>query len=268
MSRVFPRSLLMSYKIPIKPNSSLQKKAYTIVYISVSLFISQAERDLCMLSPLETIVAGSISGFAGVIICHPIDSIRTHLQATKSQSTSQVIKSVLQAHGVKGFYKGFAPPFLVQGVYKSIIFTVNNYVHRKTNHTFISGLVAGTVNALVVSPVELVRTKQILSSISNSSSLSLMQILKDIINSNGPRALWSTLLPTIIRDGPGVGFYFISFNYFKKYFSSLIPANGDNIWIKIVAGIGAGISFWMWVSAFHTNFLQTFINYMTIYAFI
>ena len=210
-----------------------------------------------MLSPVETIVAGSISGFAGVIICHPIDSIRTRLQATKSQSTSQVIKSVLQAHGVKGFYKGFAPPFLAQGVYKSIIFTVNNYVHRKTNHSFISGLIAGAVNALVVCPVELIRTKQILSlSISNSSSLSMIQVLMDIINSNGPQALWSTLLPTVIRDGPGLGFYFISFNYLKIYFSSLISANDDSIWIKIVAGMGAGLSFWMWVRAFNTLFLH------------
>ena len=103
-------------------------------------------------------------------------------------------------------------------------------------------MIAGAVNALVVCPIELIRTKQILSATpSNSSSLLVIQVLKDIIKSNGPRALWSTLFPTIIRDGPGLGFYFITFNYLKTYLSSLIPGNGDGIWIKIVAGMGAGI---------------------------
>jgi solute carrier family 25 carnitine/acylcarnitine transporter 20/29 len=199
-----------------------------------------------MLTPFETILAGSISGFAGVIICHPFDSIRTRLQASKNPSTSHVIKSVVQEYGIRGFYKGFIPPFVAQGVYKSVIFTVNNYVYQQSNNSFLSGMIAGAVNSMVVCPVELVRTRQILAVTSSSSASSVVQVLNDIIKSNGYRGLWSTLGPTVIRDGPGLGFYFISFNYFKLSLSSVIPDYVDTIWTKVIAGMFAGISFWIW----------------------
>ena len=176
------------------------------------------------------------------------------------------MKNVFKEQGMNGFYKGFTPPLIAQGVYKSIIFTVNTYVYRKTNDSFISGMIAGAVNSLVVCPVELIRTKQILSpAASISSSLSVVQVLQDVIRSNGYSGLWATLGPTITRDGPGLGFYFISFNYLKISLSSFIPAITDTIWVKIIAGMGAGVFFWMWVrpSSFSYNYYHSVTNSLT-----
>jgi solute carrier family 25 carnitine/acylcarnitine transporter 20/29 len=208
---------------------------------------------------LESFIAGSISGMASIVVCHPFDVLRTKIQlSTTNLSYYKILQNEFH---FSNLYKGFLVPFAAQGLYKAIVFSTfsfsNNYLHRgeqSSLSTFFSGLLAGTLNSFVVSPVELVRTRIILENkTANSNQLySIYECVKNIKSEKGLFGLWRGIIPTIIRDGPGVGFYMFSFRYFKNYFSSFISLkrhefNNNNTWlIKICAGSLAGISFWIW----------------------
>lgn len=202
---------------------------------------------------VDNIIAGSLGGFFSVCICHPIDVLRTRLQLSPS-SVSECFSTIIKNDGVRGFYKGFMGPFCAQGIYKSVAFATNGSVHQhvfkssnSSQSIYISGMSAGFVNAFIVSPVELIRTTRIVSSRETSStSKSTAAVIKSLVSRNGWHSLWRGVIPTMIRDSPGMGFYFLTFNKTKPFLAHITGKSEGNIWVKILSGSMAGICFWSW----------------------
>ena len=235
---------------------------------------------------METIAIGSFSGCLAITFCHPIDVIRTRMQVHAIGFT-KCVQEIIKNEGYRGFYRGFASPFFAQGLYKAIIFSTNSftqkYVFHSSNSTtalLASGLIAGTVNALVVAPVEIIRTHQIFSNRnSGAPKLSIFQCAQTIVVTHGPSGLWRGLAPTILRDGPGLGLYFFAFDRFKYIFSggsSLQPLRTNNagqvdlptisLAPRIFAGAMAGFSFW--AIALPVDTIKTVIESQTSAAFV
>lgn len=205
-------------------------------------------------TPFESLIAGSISGMAAVIACHPLDVIRTKMQVEHNLSIRQAVSSSIQDNGIRSLYKGFFVPFAAQIVYKSIIFATNTasntfLFHNKSDLStiFLSGTIAGSVNGLVVSPVEIIRTTQIMAA-KEGINKSVLGAVKYILQNRGPLGLWVGLPPTIARDGPGMGFYMIAFHECKKLIQSIDGSQGNppTMLNRLVSGSLAGISFWTW----------------------
>lgn len=119
-------------------------------------------------------------------------------------------------------------PFFAQAIYKSVIFTTNDIVNKhiftgqKTTSTmFLSGAIAGSINAFIVSPIELIRTRLILNTSKLSNSNYPLTLKKLVLEEGGFIGLFRGLLPAICRDGPGIGAYLLTFDYSKRYLSSL-----------------------------------------------
>lgn len=116
---------------------------------------------------------GVFAGISSQLVCHPIDTIRTRLQVGGSKrflGLRDVVSNTLKNEGVKGFYKGLSSPLLAQGIYKAIIFSTHSAVRgairkEKFGHFVyemrdpFGGFCAGSLNALVVTPVEFVRNR-------------------------------------------------------------------------------------------------------------
>jgi len=231
----------------------------------------------------ENLLAGSIAGCSSLAACHPFDVIRIHAQTNKKNvPILTLINEIMFINnhnhnyniikGISSLYKGFWGPFFAQGLYKSIIFSTNSlmgqyyFSNQKTTSfsIFTCGFVAGTVNCIVVSPVELIRTKQIISQ-SDKNNSKILTIVKDIIFQSGFRSLYRNITPSIIRDGPGVGFYFLIFNQSKSIITKNIIMNNKSdlpllsstttFLIKLLSGSFAGISFWLW--AFPVDTIKT-----------
>jgi hypothetical protein len=114
----------------------------------------------------HSLFAGSVSGMASIAVCHPFDVLRTKMQLNSHLSIATVFQSDMK-NGFLSFYKGITGPFFAQALYKSIIFASNTMCHRylfsdvySSFTIFCSGTIAGTVNSLVVAPVEIVRTRK------------------------------------------------------------------------------------------------------------
>ena len=213
----------------------------------------------------QSFIAGSLSGSAGVLVCHPLDVVRTRMQTSVlARRSMECLREVLQESGVRGLYRGIVGPFFAQALYKSVIFTSNTLVNqhvftgaRTSTTIFLSGAIAGSLNAFIVSPIEIIRTRQIL-----QLDRGFVGCFRDIVAEGSVLSLWRGLIPSILRDGPGIGVYLLAFEHTKAALahtpssssssSAGTAADGNrqgqgqglSVWRKLVAGASAGVAFW------------------------
>eukprot|EP00948_MAST-09A_sp_MAST-9A-sp1_P002350 g2350.t1 len=260
---------------------------------------------------LRNLIFGSLSGIVGLLVVHPLDTIRTRLQvqATERAVTNTSTKNGKQAsilyknawhcasqtvkeEGIQTLYRGLIYPLVAQGVYKGVIFSAfhiynnifnhnnvassSNSTANTTNqqqsvipsfHVFSGGVFAGTINSFVVSPVELFRNRMMTQKFSRSHSFyranpglrpisnlnCIKQTLKDPKTGRYQFTnLWRGLQATILRDGPGVGFWFYSFHLAKNIQTSDYYIDNNNTHLfsslqsDIIAGSCAGLGYWFW----------------------
>ena len=122
---------------------------------------------------LRTGISGTAGGMASILAVHPLDTVRTRLQAAPAgayRGAWHCARVTLRREGPLALYKGLAWPLAAQGLYKAIMFGVYGAASRAlrggdparplaAHEVFAAGGVAGGANALVLAPVELVRNR-------------------------------------------------------------------------------------------------------------
>lgn len=72
------------------------------------------------------LLGGLAYGLSSPIVGHPLDTIKTKMQAEagfKNASVWQTIASTYRADGITGFYRGFVPPLLGSMIYRGAAFS-------------------------------------------------------------------------------------------------------------------------------------------------
>ena len=146
-------------------------------------------------------INGYISGIVGVVISHPIDTIKTHIQTGNKLNTFK--PSLLN------FYKGITSPIIGVGFEKALVFGTYNYILSKTESIPISGALSGLTASLIVTPYERLKILK-----QNESKLTI----KDL----NIKFLYRGLNATFTREVPGFAIYFstyefLKYNKFTKY---------------------------------------------------
>ena len=162
----------------------------------------------------KSIIAGSASGIASVIVCHPIDTIRTRLQVApeRFQGFFNCINKTVQQETIAGFYKGMLLPVISQAMYKSVIFTTSSKLRneifpsitylksRPKLSTLLAGGFAGGLNAFLVTPVELIRNRlqvQYERDVNSRLYKNPFHCFCTVVRQEGPLALYNGLAATI-----------------------------------------------------------------------
>jgi solute carrier family 25 (mitochondrial carnitine/acylcarnitine transporter), member 20/29 len=220
---------------------------------------------------LESLFAGTIAGLASITFCHPFDVIRTQMQIGKTS-----VSSLFKEQPLRNLYRGFVTPFIAQGIYKSVIFFSNTvsmkylFSNERSIHSiFLSGTMAGSINSFFVAPVEIIRTTQIIQQTKVNHTYNWMQSFQVVLSHrHGWRSLWKALGPTIIRDGPGVGLYFVTFDQTKRICkeNNMFSLQKSEIGLKVFAGSMSGIVFWTWAMPVDTikTTIESTINHQSI----
>ena len=91
-------------------------------------------------------INGCVSGMVGILLSHPLDTIKTHIQTGNKLNT---FKPSLQ-----NFYKGITSPLIGVGFEKALVFGTYNYILSKTESIPISGALSGLTASLIVTPYE------------------------------------------------------------------------------------------------------------------
>ena len=178
------------------------------------------------LTDVSPYLFGCIGGMFGVLLSHPLDTIKTHVQTGKLLSSFKP--------SIHNFYKGLSIPLLGVGFEKAIVFGAYTTMLNETNSIALSGAIAGLTASLIVSPYERLK-------ILKQSSQTFT--LKDIVK---PSFLFKGLTTTFTREVPGFAIYFSVYEYLKKV--NFTNHNKDITGIaSFVYGGISGLSAWIFI---------------------
>ncbi|KAI5645366.1 mitochondrial carrier protein domain-containing protein [Phthorimaea operculella] len=164
----------------------------------------------------ETLVhalAGSAGSVVGMTAFYPLDTLRSRQQMEDSKklegSTFEVLIKLAREEGFDSLYKGLAPVLQSLGVSNFVYFYSFHALRRRTtNHSALQdlmfGLVAGSINVLLTSPLWVVNTRMKLKTNTYKSLVGgLFQLYKD----EGAKGLWSGTIPSLLLvSNPAIQF--------------------------------------------------------------
>lgn len=178
------------------------------------------------LVPNNHYIKGAISGMFGILISHPVDTIKTHLQTHKSLNTFQFKPIHL--------YRGIISPLLGVGLEKSLVFGTYNYCRNNKLNIPISGAISGFVASLIVSPYERIKILR-----QNQTNFKMSECMKLSF-------LFKGLSATFTREVPGFAIYFSTYEYLKNKFYTSQNKDIDVLASFVFGGI-AGSNAWIFI---------------------
>lgn len=187
---------------------------------------------------------GVCYGATVVITAHPFDTIKTKMQVDPAYNNRGMFNSslkLLRTEGVIGFYRGFFPPLVGSGMYRSIQFSAfeatytfldNNFgkstipfTNGVENRVVIGGIMAGSVRSLIETPLEYAK------------------IARQCGRSYKIRDLYTGMTITWMRASVLMPFYFIYLDYFRRNFDTMFTSN--IIGPFLASGVGSVAAWWM-----------------------
>lgn len=186
-------------------------------------------------------------GCAGVIVGHPFDTIKVHLQTQDARNpvyrgTLHCFKSLVAKNGIMGLYKGISSPLTGVAAINAIVFGVYGNVQRRSTDPeslrshFFAGAAAGFAQSILCSPMELVKTR-----VQLMGSGSPFQCLKNIYRSEGVRGVFKGYGLTVMREIPAFSSYFVTYELLTKTDSD-VPVSTVRM---LLAGGLAGTASWV-----------------------
>lgn len=162
---------------------------------------------------------GWIAGISAVVISHPFDTYKTHIQENK----------IMPNYKLRTLYRGLSAPLLGVGFEKAVVFGVyeSSITHtRKWCNSIwgdnisafvasnaLSGGLSGMCASFIVTPFE--RIKILLQTASTTNSITVSTTGPSVPNI---RSIFQGLSATFYRETPGFAIYFSTYNYLKyKY---------------------------------------------------
>ncbi|KAM7361626.1 solute carrier family 25 member 45 [Cochliomyia hominivorax] len=225
-------------------------------------------------------MAGCFGGACGVLIAHPLDTIKTWQQASNTSvptATQQIFK---RNKGINGFYRGMFFPFVTTGAINSILFGVyGNHLRQlrmvchsdyqreqlEDKNIFVAGSVAGFVQSFIACPIELIKvrlqTQHYYSDYVYGKRRTTYGTFKKILQNDGISGLYRGLIPMMCRDVFPYGIYMLVYRDTTNYVDQTEfvqnrrrlrkedDAKVDFI-VTTLAGAWAGILSWVCVIPF------------------
>ncbi|KAG6453057.1 hypothetical protein O3G_MSEX007961 [Manduca sexta] len=158
----------------------------------------------------------TLSGCAGIIAGHPLDTLKVHIQSGRG-SPLECTKALLKGGTLANMYRGVGAPLggiaavnaIVFGAYGNTRRALPNPDSLKTHA--IAGAVAGALQSLACAPVELVKTRQQLAKPSEGMPTGAWAGARHILRTGGYKALFRGFGITVARDSPAFAIYFASY---------------------------------------------------------
>jgi solute carrier family 25 carnitine/acylcarnitine transporter 20/29 len=176
---------------------------------------------------------GGLSGMFGIVVSHPVDTIKSIIQSGNKVSRNDL--------SITRLYKGIIPPLIGVGFEKAIVFGTQHYIEKyfqdnKYNNRlgyFLSGMGSGFVASAIVTPYErfkiLYQTNE-----------------KNIMKNMSLRSLYRGFSATLTRETPGFAIYFsvyknIEYEFYVKK-GQVIPSQ-----ISFLSGGLSGAIAWVFI---------------------
>uniref|UniRef100_A0A8I3WN38 Solute carrier family 25 member 48 n=1 Tax=Callithrix jacchus TaxID=9483 RepID=A0A8I3WN38_CALJA len=225
---------------------------------------------------LEDFAAGWIGGAASVIVGHPLDTVKTRLQAGVGyRNTLSCIRTVYRRESVFGFFKGMSFPLASIAVYNSVVFGVFSNTQRflsqhrcqepeaspprTLSDLLLASIVAGVVSVGVGGPVDLIKIRLQLQTQPfrdanlglKSSAVALgeqpvyqgpVHCIATIVRNEGLVGLYRGASAMLLRDVPGYCLYFIPYVFLSEWITPEACAGPSPCAVWLAGGVAGAIS--------------------------
>lgn len=125
------------------------------------------------------IFCGIVYGFTSPLVGHPLDTIKTKMQAQEQYMNKGMVQTAIHIwknEGIRGLYRGLIPPLIGSVVFRSLQFGAYSFAYRGLEGTFtentipltgglqirvlLSGLVSSTARSIIETPLELIKVRR------------------------------------------------------------------------------------------------------------
>jgi solute carrier family 25 carnitine/acylcarnitine transporter 20/29 len=220
---------------------------------------------------------GVAGGCAGIVVGHPLDTVKLRMQAGQFASPTAALTQTVRAEGVRGLYKGMLSPVLGNVPLQAILFGVYGKALRALEGGSVSdtpsltsvvaaGQIAGLVQLVVMCPSEhckiLLQHQRESAGAGATMSASGRRLYtgsidcaRDVLRKDGVRGLYKGMASCLVRD-VGVcsyGMYYGVYEVVRQRFLTPDPTDPSRAvhpLATLAAGSACGLVSWSWCYPF------------------
>eukprot|EP00128_Syssomonas_multiformis_P014407 Colp12_sorted_trinity150504_noHs@13358 len=202
-------------------------------------------------SPAKSFIAGGVGGVCLILVGHPLDTVKTKMQAGQFTSTMEAVKATVAKSGYRGLYAGMAAPIVgVTPMYALCFFgytmgqrlfcDADAFKELKLGQIALAGATSGLFTTPILAPGERVKC---LLQVHQGKFSGPNEVFKYLYKTQGLKGCTRGFGATMARDSLASAFYFSSYEYLKHH---LTPegASGPNAAGTLFAGGVAGVLNW------------------------
>ncbi|XP_038835015.1 mitochondrial glycine transporter B-like isoform X4 [Salvelinus namaycush] len=204
-------------------------------------------------------MCGSLSGTCSTLLFQPLDLVKTRLQTLQNNmkpgapkvGMMTVLVQVIRTESFLGLWKGVSPSFVRcipgVGIYFSTFYSLKQHYFQEgrapnAGEAVLLGAGARAVAGVCMLPVTVIKTRF---ESGRYNYVSVLGALKSVCETEGPRALFSGLTATLLRDAPFSGIYVMFYSQAKRSLppevSSSPYAPLGNFGCGVMAGVLASV---------------------------
>ncbi|KAK4300647.1 hypothetical protein Pmani_027160 [Petrolisthes manimaculis] len=209
---------------------------------------------------LKVGAAGWIGGCAGLLVGHPLDTIKVRQQTLKNVGATSSFINIFKYEGGRGFYKGMGFPLLATGALNSLFFGVYANTLRVMaegqkkptySQIYLAGCAGGLAQLVVACPIDLIKIKMQMQTGSENGVWGHHQETKyrgpiaclgEIYRQGGVRGCYTGLNSMALRDVPSFGLYMVLYHKLINHTSDSEQQAGPGV--VIFCGGMAGVLSW------------------------
>ncbi|KAH7719938.1 Protein R07B7.10 [Aphelenchoides avenae] len=216
------------------------------------------------------LIAGCIAGSSGVVVGHPLDTLKTRLQCSRNyRGFADCLRQSLKTENALGLYRGMFAPLASAGLLHALLFAgygaTLKLLHRNDANTFdsrkelpigevmLASAVGATLQLIPAIPVEVLKTNlQVVNSLpqvtlttSGTAVISYtgpVNCARSLIATNGVSALYKGGTVMFFRDSIGFTFYI---PIYEVLYRRLKRSSVGEVSSQLLAGgIAGSLSWW------------------------
>ncbi|KAK1785622.1 hypothetical protein P4O66_018981, partial [Electrophorus voltai] len=203
---------------------------------------------------IKAFLCGSLSGTCSTLLFQPLDLVKTRLQTLPRNVQSgsgrvgmvTVFLSVVRTEKLLGLWKGVSPSFVRcipgVGIYFSTYYSLKQHFFADAvpgpSQAVLLGAGARSVAGVCMLPATVIKTRF---ESGRYPYRSVFGALRSVCQTEGPRALFSGLTATLVRDAPFSGIYVLFYSQAKSRLPTEISQSAYAPLANFSCGVLAGV---------------------------
>lgn len=178
-------------------------------------------------SPLDALIAGSISGGVARMVSAPLDTLKIRLQLQTNGYRErirpwQMVRNIAKREGIRAFWKGNVPAECLYILYGAVQFSSYSYLNNEFSNlrlnpsvqSLLIGTLSGVTSTFLTYPFDLLRTRMAANSL--PGFISVASVGRNIMKEHGIRGFFLGFAPATVSIASYTGIMFCTYEWARQ----------------------------------------------------